>query len=156
MKSLSIIFLFLICSCSSMEDSIEFVSYDGFEMKQAGSKQLEFNVKITVKNNLFVPVKMKPSTFDFGLDQESLGLVSTVETVKIKAHKKTELVIPVQLKLENGSFLNLMSYTQKESAKLHLNGDARAKVLFVSKNVPVNLTKTFSPKSFNPFPPTQH
>lgn len=156
MKTLSIIFLLLLCSCSSLDEPIEFVSYDGFEMKKAGSKELEFDIKVTVKNNLFIPIKIKPSDFEFGLDEESFGVISSVETVKIKAHKNTELIIPVQLKLENWAYFNLLTYTQKESAQLHLKGDAHAKALFLSKNVPVNLTKAFSPKSLNPFPPNPH
>lgn len=151
MKTLSIILLIVLCSCSSMEEPIAFVQYNGVDMNGVSAKQFDFNLKITVKNNLFLPVKIMPSTIDFVIDQKSFGQVTFDDKIKMKARRNTDIIVPLHLTLEDGAFLNLMTYMNKESAVLKLNGDVHAKMLFISKDVPLNFSKTFSPKTFNPF-----
>ena len=38
-----------------MEEPIAFVQYNGVDMNGVSAKQFDFNLKITVKNNLFLP-----------------------------------------------------------------------------------------------------
>lgn len=151
MKTLSFILLFILCSCSFTEEPLKFVSYNGFEMKQVNGKQMDFNVKLTVENKLFFPIKFKPSQFDFGLDDQQFGKLSFDEKIKLKPNKTTQIVLPVHLALEDGKFIQLMSYTQKDAANFQLNGTIHTKFLFFPKDVNLNISKPFSPKSFNPF-----
>ncbi|MEY4658475.1 MAG: LEA type 2 family protein [Crocinitomicaceae bacterium] len=151
MKVISILLFFVLCACSSLDEPIEFVSYDGIEMKGTSAKQFDFNLKLTVKNNLWLPVKVKPSLFYIEMDQQKIGQLSFDEKVKMRARKNTNISVPVHFVFEDGAFLKVMAQMTKETANVHFTGDLHTKLLFVSKTVPLSFSKSFSPSTFNPF-----
>jgi hypothetical protein len=151
MKVINILLLFIVCSCASIDEPIEFVSYDGIEMKGASAKQVDFNLNVTVKNNLWLPVKVKPSAFAIEIDQQKIGQLSFDDKVKMRARKNTNISLPVHLVFEDGAFMNVMAQMMKETAIVHFTGDLHTKLLCVPKTVPLDFSKSFSPNTFNPF-----
>lgn len=108
---------------------------------------LRFNT--TIHNNTWTPIKIKPSTLELFVDGEKLGDLYIDEKIKLKSKKDTEVNTLVQVKFADGILGKLIRYRFKETAQLELRGKVKTTLLFVPVKIPVNYTKTISPKTLN-------
>lgn len=108
---------------------------------------LRFNT--TIHNNTWTPIKIKPSTLELFVDGEKLGDLYIDEKIKLKSKKDTEVNTLVHVKFADGILGKLIRYRFKETAQLELRGKVKTTLLFVPVKIPVNYTKTISPKTLN-------
>lgn len=108
---------------------------------------LRFNT--TVHNNTWTPIKIKPSTLELFVDGEKLGDLYIDEKIRLKSKKDTEVNTLVHLKFADGILGKLIRYRFKETAQLEVRGKVKTGLLFVPVKIPVNYTKTISPKTLN-------
>ncbi len=103
----------------------------------------------TVHNNTWLPIKIKPSTLEVYVDGKKWGDLYLDEKIRLKSNKNNELNTLVHVKFEDGLMAKLFIYRFKESAQLQLRGKVKTGLLFIPIKLPVNYTKTFSPKNLN-------
>lgn len=108
---------------------------------------LRFNT--TIHNNTWTPIKIKPSTLELFVDGEKLGDLYIDDKIKLKSKKDTEVNTLVHVKFADGILGKLIRYRFKETAQLELRGKVKTALLFVPVKIPVNYTKTISPKTLN-------
>ena len=150
MKTLSFLFLFcLITSCASFEDPVEVISYDGSKLENLSMEEAAIRVVGTVHNNTWLPIKIKPSTLEVYVDGKKWGDLYSDEKIRLKSNKNNELNTLVHVKFEDGLMAKLFIYRFKESAQLQLRGKVKTGLLFIPIKLPVNYTKTISPKNLN-------
>ena len=150
MKTLSFLFLFcLIASCASFEDPVEVISYDGSKLENLSMEEAAIRVVGTVHNNTWLPIKIKPSTLEVYVDGKKWGDLYSDEKIRLKSNKNNELNTLVHVKFEDGLMAKLFIYRFKESAQLQLRGKVKTGLLFIPIKLPVNYTKTISPKNLN-------
>ena len=150
MKTLSFLFLFcLIASCASFEDPVEVISYDGSKLENLSTEEAAIRVVGTVHNNTWLPIKIKPSTLEVYVDGKKWGDLYSDEKIRLKSNKNNELNTLVHVKFEDGLMAKLLIYRFKESAQLQLRGKVKTGLLFIPIKLPVNYTKTISPKNLN-------
>jgi LEA14-like dessication related protein len=150
MKTLSFLFLFcLITSCASFEDPVEVISYDGSKLDNINMEEAAIRVVGTVHNNTWLPIKIKPSTLEVYVDGKKWGDLYMDEKIRLKSNKNNELNTLVHVKFEDGLMAKLFIYRFKESAQLQLRGNVKTGLLFIPIKIPVNYTKTISPKNLN-------
>jgi LEA14-like dessication related protein len=149
MKTPSFLFLlFLFSSCATFEDPIEVVSNAmSMENLNLDEAALRFNTKI--HNNTWTPIKIKPSTLELFVDGEKLGDLYIDEKIRLKSKKDTDVNTLVHVKFADGILGKLIRYRFKETAQLEVRGKVKTGLLFVPVKIPVNYTKTISPKNFN-------
>lgn len=149
MKTLSFLFVFsVLASCASFEEPVELVSNDmSMEKLNLEGATLRFNSSI--HNNTWVPIKIKPSTLELYLDGEKLGDVYLDEKIRLKSDKDNEVNALVQVKFADGILVKLIRYRFKETAQLELRGKVKTGLLIFPVKIPVNYSKTISPKNLN-------
>ena len=149
MKTLSFLFLlFFFSSCATFEDPIELVS-NTMKMENLNLNEAALRFNTTVHNNTWTPIKIKPSTLELFVDGEKLGDLYIDEKIRLKSKKDTEVNTLVHIKFADGILGKLIRYRFKETAQLELRGKVKTGLLFVPVKIPVNYTKTISPKTLN-------
>jgi LEA14-like dessication related protein len=149
MKTLSFLFiLFLFSSCATFEDPVEVVNYD-MNMENFTLDEVALRFNTTVHNNTWTPIKIKPSTLELFVDGEKLGDVYLDDKIRLKSKKDTEVNTLVHVKFADGILGKLIRYRFKETAQLELRGKVKTGLLFVPIKIPVNYSKTISPKTLN-------
>jgi hypothetical protein len=53
--------------------------------------------------------------------------------------------------LEKGILMKMMAFSLKDSVKLNLKGDVRGGIFFLTKKIPMDFSRSISPKDLNPF-----
>ncbi len=150
MKTLSFLFFFvLVTSCASFEDPVEFVSYDGSNLEMLNMDEAAFRIQSTVHNNTGLPIKIKPSMLEVYVDGKKWGDLYLDEKIRLKPKKDNELNTLSHLTFEEGIMAKLLVYRFKESAQLQLRGKVKTGILFIPIKIPVNYSKTISPKNLN-------
>ncbi len=150
MKTFSFLFLvFLVTSCASFEDPVEVIRYDGSKLESINTEEASIRVVGTVHNNTWLPIKIKPSTLEVYVDGKKWGDLYLDEKIRLKSNKDNELNNLVHVTFEDGLMAKLFVYRFKESAQLQLQGKVKTGLLFIPIKIPVNYTKTISPKNLN-------
>jgi hypothetical protein len=149
MKTPSFLFLFfLFSSCATFEDPIELVS-NTMKMENLNLNEAALRFNTTIHNNTWTPIKIKPSTLELFVDGEKLGDLYIDEKIRLKSKNDTEVNTLVHVKFADGILAKLIRYRFKETAQLELRGKVKTGLLFVPIKIPVNYSKTISPKTLN-------
>ncbi len=149
MKTLSFLFLlFFFASCATFEDPVEVVSYD-MKMENLNLDEAAIRFNTTIHNNTWTPIKIKPSTLELFVDGEKLGDVYLDEKIRLKSKKDNEVNTLVHVKFADGILGKLIRYRFKETAQLELRGKVKTGLLFLPVKIPVNYSKSISPKNLN-------
>ena len=149
MKTTSFLFLlFLFSSCATFEDPIELVN-NTMKMENLNLNEAALRFNTTIHNNTWTPIKIKPSTLELFVDGEKLGDLYIEEKIRLKSKNDTEINTLVHVKFADGILGKLIRYRFKETAQLELRGKVKTGLLFVPVKIPVNYTKTISPKTLN-------
>lgn len=120
-------------------------------MGKMDTKTVSFTIKASIYNPNWYALKVKPSSLDVSTSDGKIGTLYLDEKIKMKARKETSLVVPMHIDLEKGIMMKLMSFSLKDSIKINLNGDVRGGVFFITKKIPVEFSRSISPKDLNPF-----
>jgi LEA14-like dessication related protein len=128
-----------------------FKSYEGVEMGKMDASKVSFTVKVKIQNPNWYALKVKPSSLDVSTSDGKLGTLHLDEKIKMKGRKETFIIAPMHVDLEKGILMKMMSFGFKDSVKINLKGDVRGGVFFISKKIPMEFSKSISPKDLNPF-----
>lgn len=151
MKILSYFIVFiLVTSCAPLELP-EFISYEGFKMGKMDAKQVSFSLSVKLKNPNSYALKVKKSSLSLSIDAGKIGIINVEKTIKLPRKKETIVEIPMNLSLEKGALMRMLTFSMQDSIKLNLEGDVRGGALFFTKKFPLSFSKSISPKALNPF-----
>jgi LEA14-like dessication related protein len=139
----------LLASCSFQQPV--FKKYEGFDMGKMDTKTVSFTVKASIYNPNWYALKVKPSSVEISTSEGKLGTLHLDEKIKMKGRKETSIVAPMHIDLEKGIMMKLMSFSLKDSVKINLKGDVRGGVFFITKKIPMEFSRSVSPKDLNPF-----
>jgi LEA14-like dessication related protein len=152
------LFMFaLLCTlvaCKSLEEPIEMISYDGTEMEQFTGQLIKCKVGFHVENKLWVPVKMKPGSFELFIDQQKVGQLYIDAPIKIKAHREAELKVPLRIIPEPGFMTTAYKASKKAVVQVKISGYPSVGVWFLYKSLPVSKETQIAPAQFIPYFPT--
>lgn len=151
MRSLSyLIVCFIISSCAHFELP-EFISYEGFKIGKMDAKQVSFSLNVKLKNPNSYALKVKKTLLNLSVDDGKIGMLALEKTIKLPRKKETIVEIPMNLSLEKGALMRMLTFSMQDSIRLNLEGDVRGGVLFFSKKFPLSFSKSISPKVLNTF-----
>ena len=151
MRSLSYFIIFiLVTSCAPFELP-EFISYEGFKMGKMDAKQVSFSLSIKLKNPNSYALKVKKSSLSLSIDAGKIGILNLEKTIKLPRKKETIVEIPMNLSLEKGALMRMLTFSMQDSIRLNLEGDLLGGALFFTKKFPLSFSKSISPKALNPF-----
>ena len=149
MKTLSfLIILVFFASCASFEEPIEVLSYD-VKMENVNLEEVALRLNSTIHTNTWTPIKIKPSSLELFVDGEKLGDVYLEDKIRLKSKKDTEVEALVHVKFSDGILGKLIRYRFKETAQMEVHGKVKTGLLFIPVKIPVNYSKTISPKTLN-------
>lgn len=155
MKNFFFLFgLFVLVSCKSLEEPVEMVSFDGTQIEQFSGQLVKFKASFHIQNNLWVPVKMKPGSFEVFVDQQKIGNLYIDDPIKIRGHRESELTIPLRLIPEPGFMITAYKAAKKPLATVKISGYPKAGALFIYKTFPVSKETQIEPAQFIPYIPT--
>ncbi len=120
-------------------------------MGKMDTKTISFTVKASIYNPNWYALKVKPSSLEITTSDGKLGVLHLDEKIKMKGKKENSLVVPMHVDLEKGIMMKLMSFSLKDSVKINLKGDVRGGVFFITKKIPMEFSRSVSPKDLNPF-----
>ena len=151
MKILSyfIIFIF-VTSCAPFELP-EFIGYEGFKMGKMDAKQVSFSLSVKLNNPNSYALKVKKSSLSLSIDADKIGILNLEKTIKLPRKKETIVEIPMNLSLEKGALMRMLTFSMQDSIKLNLEGDVRGGVLIFTKKFPLSFSKSISPIVLNTF-----
>ena len=151
MKILSYFIVFiLVTSCAPLELP-EFISYEGFKMGKTDAKQVSFSLSVKLKNPNSYALKVKKSSLSLSIDAGKIGIINVEKTIKLPRKKEAIVEIPINLTLEKGALMRMITFSMQDSIRLNLEGDVRGGALFFTKKFPLSFSKSISPKTLNPF-----
>ena len=96
-------------------------------------------------------MKVKKSSLSLSIDAGKIGILNLEKAIKLPRKKETIVEIPMNLSLEKGALMRMLTFSMKDSIKLNLEGDLRGGALFFTKKFPLSFSKSISPKALNPF-----
>jgi hypothetical protein len=150
------IYLFLLSalvSCKSIQEPVELISFDGTQIEQFSGQLVKFNASFHIQNNLWIPVKMKPGSFELFVEQQKIGNLYIDAPIKIRGHRVSELTVPLRMIPEPGFISTAYKAAKKPIANVKISGFPKAGVLFVYKSFPVSKEAQIEPAQFIPFIP---
>jgi LEA14-like dessication related protein len=139
----------LIASCGFQQPT--FKSYEGVEMGKMDAQKVSFTIKAKVYNPNWYALKVKPSSLEISTSDGKLGVLHLDEKIKMRGRKETLVIAPLHVELERGILLKMMAFSMQDSIKLNLKGDVRGGVFFFSKKIPMDFSRSISPRDLNPF-----
>ena len=151
MRSLSYLIVCLIISSCAPFELPEFISYEGFKMGKMDAKQVSFSLNVKLKNPNSYALKVKKTSLNLSVDDGKIGILALEKTIKLTRKKETIVEIPMNLSLEKGALMRMLTFSMQDSIRLNLEGDVRGGVLFFSKKFPLSFSKSISPKVLNTF-----
>lgn len=146
--------LFVLVSCKSLEEPVEMVSFDGTQIEQFSGQLVKFKANFHIQNNLWIPVKMKPGSFEVFVDQQKIGNLFIDEPIKIRGRRESELTVPLRLIPEPGFMTTAYKAVKKPLATVKISGYPKAGALFIYKTFPVSKETQIEPAQFIPYIPT--
>lgn len=152
-------FFYLVClltlvGCKSLEEPVELISFDGTQMEQFSGQLVRFKANFHIQNNLWIPVKMKPGSFEVFVDQQKIGNLYIDESIKIRGRRESELTIPLRLIPEPGFMTIAYKAAKKPIANVKISGYPKAGAFFIYKTFPVSKETQIEPTQFIPYIPT--
>ena len=78
-------------------------------------------------------------------------MLALEKTIKLPRKQETLVEIPMNLSLEKGALMRILTLSMQDSIKLNLEGVVSGGVLFFTKKFPLSFSKSISPKALNPF-----
>ena len=151
MKILSyFIALLFVTSCAPFERP-EFISYEGFKIHKMDAKQVSFSLSVKIKNANSYTLKVKKTSLNLSVDVGKIGMLALEKTIKLPRKQETLVEIPMNLSLEKGALMRILTLSMQDSIKLNLEGVVSGGVLFFTKKFPLSFSKSISPKALNPF-----
>ena len=151
------IYLFILLSlvaCKSIQEPVELISFDGTQIEQFSGQLVKFKASFHIQNKLWVPVKMKPGSFEVFIDQQKIGDLYLDTLIKIRGHRETELTVPLRMIPEPGFIATAYKAAKKPIANVKISGFPKAGVLFIYKSFPISKEAQIEPAQFIPFIPT--
>ena len=137
MKILSYFIVFiLVTSCAPLELP-EFISYEGFKMGKTDAKQVSFSLSVKLKNPNSYALKVKKSSLSLSIDAGKIGIINVEKTIKLPRKKEAIVEIPMNLTLEKGALMRMLTFSMQDSIRLNLEGDVRGGALFFTKKFPL-------------------
>ncbi len=128
-----------------------FKSYEGVEMGKMDASKVAFTIKAKIYNPNWYALKVKPSSLEISTSDGKLGKLHLDEKIKMKGRKETLIAAPMHVDLEKGILMKMMAFSLKDSVKLNLKGDVRGGIFFLTKKIPMDFSRSISPKDLNPF-----
>ena len=151
MRSLSYLIVCLIISSCAPFELPEFISYEGFKMGKMDAKQVSFSLNVKLKNPNSYALKVKKTSLNLSVDDGKIGMLALEKTIKLPRKKETIVEIPMNLSLEKGALMRMLTFSMQDSIRLNLEGDVRGGALFFTKKFPLSFSKSISPKVLNTF-----
>ena len=151
MRSLSYLIVCLIISSCAPFELPEFISYEGFKMGKMDAKQVSFSLNVKLKNPNSYALKVKKTSLNLSVDDGKIGVLALEKTIKLPRKKETIVEIPMNLSLEKGALMRMLTFSMQDSIRLNLEGDLLGGALFFTKKFPLSFSKSISPKALNPF-----
>jgi hypothetical protein len=151
------IYLFILltlAACKSIQEPVELISFDGTQIEQFSGQLVKFKASFHIQNKLWVPVKMKPGSFEVFIDQQKIGDLYLDTLIKIRGHRVTELTVPLRMIPEPGFIATAYKAAKKPIANVKISGFPKAGVLFIYKSFPISKEAQIEPAQFIPFIPT--
>lgn len=149
------LFIFLtLVACKSIQEPVELISFDGTQIEQFSGQLVKFKASFHIQNKLWVPVKMKPGSFEVFIDQQKIGDLYLDTLIKIRGHRETELTVPLRMIPEPGFIATAYKAAKKPIANVKISGFPKAGVLFIYKSFPISKEAQIEPAQFIPFIPT--
>jgi hypothetical protein len=151
------IYLFILLTlvaCKSIQEPVELISFDGTQIEQFSGQLVKFKASFHIQNKLWVPVKMKPGSFEVFIDQQKIGDLYLDTLIKIRGHRVTELTVPLRMIPEPGFIATAYKAAKKPIANVKISGFPKAGVLFIYKSFPISKEAQIEPAQFIPFIPT--
>jgi LEA14-like dessication related protein len=143
------ILFFVLASCRFQQPALK--KYEGIELGKMDAQKVSFAIKASIYNPNWFAFKIKPSFMEISTIDGKLGVLHLDEKIKIKRKKETAVIAPMHIDLEKGIIMKIMAYSLRDSIKINLKGEVRGGVFIISKTIPMELSRTVSPKVMNPF-----
>ena len=134
--------LLTLVACKSIQEPVELISFDGTQIEQFSGQLVKFKASFHIQNKLWVPVKMKPGSFEVFIDQQKIGDLYLDTLIKMR-------MIP-----EPGFIATAYKAAKKPIANVKISGFPKAGVLFIYKSFPISKEAQIEPAQFIPFIPT--
>ena len=115
------------------------------------AKQVSFSLSVKLNNPNSYALKVKKTSLNLSVDDGKIGILALEKTIKLPRKKETIVEIPMNLSLEKGALMRMLTFSMQDSIRLNLEGDVRGGVLFFSKKFPLSFSKSISPKVLNTF-----
>lgn len=155
MKKFFLIFsAFILVACKSLEEPIEMISFDGTQIEQFSGQLVKFKAGFHIQNKLWVPVKIKPASFELFIDQQKIGELYLDEPIKLKGRKESELMLSLRLIPEPGFVTTAYKAAKKPLANVKISGYPKAGIIFIYKTFPLSKEIQIEPAQFIPYLPT--
>ena len=151
------IYLFILLTlvaCKSIQEPVELISFDGTQIEQFSGQLVKFKASFHVQNKLWIPVKMKPGSFELFVDQQKIGDLYLDTPIKIRGHRDSELMVPLRMIPEPGFIATAYKAAKKPIANVKISGFPKAGVLFIYKTFPISKEAQIEPAQFIPYIPT--
>jgi hypothetical protein len=151
------IYLFILLTlvaCKSIQEPVELISFDGTQIEQFSGQLVKFKASFHIQNKLWVPVKMKPGSFEVFIDQQKIGDLYLDTLIKIRGHRESELTVPLRMIPEPGFMATAYKAAKKPIANVKISGFPKAGVLFIYKSFPISKEAQIETAQFIPFIPT--
>ena len=120
-------------------------------MGKMDAKQVSFSLSVKLNNPNSYALKVKKSSLSLSIDAGKIGILNLEKAIKLPRKKETIVEIPMNLSLEKGALMRMLTFSMQDSIRLNLEGDLRGGALFLTKKFPLSFSKSISPKALNPF-----
>ena len=146
---LGIVFTQLLTGCLSYKE-VTFQGMEGYEIVKMDKDGMEAELKVKVRNPNGYNIKVKGSNIDLYIDNDRLGKVKVMNTIKLK--KKSTQVYKIRLKSKfdqvGGSMLTMGKSMFGGGMNVRTKGHVKASAFLISKKVPFDITERVNTNSY--------
>ncbi|MCO5259428.1 MAG: LEA type 2 family protein [Crocinitomicaceae bacterium] len=136
--------LFLFSSCSI--EKIDFKGVDNIKFKKLVNRNLSISFDAALNNPNKQTIKIKPSTCDFYINGDRIGIAHLDETISILKNSDASVTVPITIEIQQGAIPKLIAGALMKTASVRVVGSLKGSMNGFTKRKKIDETREVSLK----------
>jgi len=145
-NTLKLLFLFTIISTLSActLDTVTYKGVKNFKLQEVKGKKVSISCDLVLDNPNRHTFKIRPSFFDFYINEKHLGRAHLDGKVKILKQQENTVNVPITIELLDGTLPILIGATLKKTTNIRLVGTAKGAIFIFGAKRKIDVSKEVS------------
>jgi len=125
-------------------DEMAYKGIKNIKLREIKGKKVSLSCDVILDNPNKQTLKVRPSSFDFYINDQQLGIAHLDKPVKILKQSESTIHVPITIELFEGTLPHLIGATLKQTTRIRLIGTAKGAVFIFGAKRKIDVSKEVS------------